>query len=533
MKLSLWFHSDPSVELYRVEFERVPGTVQVSVRGKSAAGDLGTFQWTEAVRAFSLLAVGTVLAARKGTAPFALVGRSPSPAASLDFALSKRNRWLADMFGTDQSGSLIALRVFHRTNSEQRGARPVTVSLSPSLQQGDALKVFVRSTGPTRLSLEQLFEALSTLTGNQPVTAAEDLALFEPVEAAAAAVEAPPIEAVVPDSAPTAPAWLLSPWFREVVEQDVVAALRETFLLEPLGLRSTLSRLSPEYRFSPEDHTALAHSMEVAVPPPALRYGGINTTRALGAVGEGFNLEVACPLFSPGTVLLLKNIERISSGTIRINFSFPSTSTIVEHSDQFDAVVLSWNATAKLFRSPHRELFRGCALLPRTSYDCVYDPAFAERGRQYARLLVTHEQGAYPWLYYQSLIADAVPPIADFEPVDANPAEICSFLGREAAAAVVSFPFARLPLKRYGLSHLNAYEERSRIGDNVLLLSARLFENQGVREAVGLLIRESWHRLLEDRALRERAVADLLADAQFQTFLLRVSGAHSYGQWTP
>jgi diguanylate cyclase (GGDEF)-like protein len=101
----------------------------------------GTFQWTAAVKvltAYLLRCAAWGQRHPKGrcgdTGPDAecpaLEGRRASPAATLNYAMSKKTQWLCDMFGTDGSGSPFLLELIRRSNADlKREGEPVLLRL--------------------------------------------------------------------------------------------------------------------------------------------------------------------------------------------------------------------------------------------------------------------------------------------------------------------------------------------------------------------------------------------------------------------
>jgi len=132
-EMLLEFHG-VTPELTKTLFREVGGTVKTAVRGKTsgASKGAGTFQWTTAVKALSLLAVKAVLTERHSTSPTdaALLGGAGSLAATLDYAVSKEPEWTVDMFGVDTEGRSLIRRLIKRTNSERKYPGPVTVSVN-------------------------------------------------------------------------------------------------------------------------------------------------------------------------------------------------------------------------------------------------------------------------------------------------------------------------------------------------------------------------------------------------------------------
>lgn len=118
------------------------------VRGKAAGAfkNAGTFQWTRAVHALSLLLIRVKLNAPpicspRETVPHTempeLVGYRGSLAASLDAAISKEPRWLNDMFGTDSRGNCLINRLLSRTNSGLKRPGPVALAFNEKFLEID------------------------------------------------------------------------------------------------------------------------------------------------------------------------------------------------------------------------------------------------------------------------------------------------------------------------------------------------------------------------------------------------------------
>jgi hypothetical protein len=62
-----------------------------------------------------------------GDVAAAIDGQGDSPAASLDYALSKQPLWLQDMFGVTPHGKAISKLLFRRMNPDRKRPGPVTV----------------------------------------------------------------------------------------------------------------------------------------------------------------------------------------------------------------------------------------------------------------------------------------------------------------------------------------------------------------------------------------------------------------------
>lgn len=143
-QIDLYFRScaDSQPALVEVAFRRSNETpVLRTVRGKFCyivpAG--GSFQWTRAVKALTVLLLRTVIHGNGAV----IQGEAGSLAASLDYALSKEPTWLSEMFGADSQGRAFARRLFYRTNPERKRAGPVIINLNPAIVSAPRINVHI------------------------------------------------------------------------------------------------------------------------------------------------------------------------------------------------------------------------------------------------------------------------------------------------------------------------------------------------------------------------------------------------------
>src|SRR5262249_37433718 len=130
-QLVLHFAEGVPPELWKTDFDHPSLTQQRlrAVRGKDpgAHAASGTFDWSVAVKVLMVyllrcaawgLRHGDGEAGAGGAAPEAfprLEGGPGSPAATLNFAMSKRNQWICDVFGS-VGGRPILSRLVNRSN---------------------------------------------------------------------------------------------------------------------------------------------------------------------------------------------------------------------------------------------------------------------------------------------------------------------------------------------------------------------------------------------------------------------------------
>lgn len=149
-KLDLFLVAGRQIELYRTRFAFPQGGADIcSIRGKSCGAfpGYGTFQWSPAVRALTILVLRyTISHGIESGADFALSGPRGSLASSLDYAIEKAPVWLQDMFGIDSVGRPIARRLFLRTNPGQKRAAPVVVAMNRNVLPSESIRIFANET---------------------------------------------------------------------------------------------------------------------------------------------------------------------------------------------------------------------------------------------------------------------------------------------------------------------------------------------------------------------------------------------------
>lgn len=145
-ELRLWFSLRRSPELEK-SFFRAPllDGERWAVRGKTAGAyaNCGTFQWTNAVRALSLLFLKTKLLEFNRESDALLKGGEGTLASSLDYAISKQPIWLLDMLGLYPDGRPVAQRLFRRTNPERKKGGDVIIGVNTSLLDPLQIRIFL------------------------------------------------------------------------------------------------------------------------------------------------------------------------------------------------------------------------------------------------------------------------------------------------------------------------------------------------------------------------------------------------------
>jgi predicted AAA+ superfamily ATPase len=168
-------------ELFETEFHhsQYAPKGRRAARGKDEGASQadGTFQWTPAVKVLAAYLLRCAVWARRcrdGTCP-CLRGRRGSSAASLGYAMSKRNRWICDMFGCDLDGRPYLLDLIKRTN--------------PDLKLKGQDLILLLDHGPSGLPPEQIYAEVG---GTVQETAVELERLADAIEQSLKPIEAVP-----------------------------------------------------------------------------------------------------------------------------------------------------------------------------------------------------------------------------------------------------------------------------------------------------------------------------------------------------
>lgn len=130
-----------------------------TIRGKTGGAFryAGSFQWTSAVKALSLLLAKAAMNPQSST----IQGLGGSLAASLDYALSKQPIWIAEMFGCDQQTISFARRLVLRTNPERKRPGPVVLAVNHVYMPAGSIEIFVDGRLCSAVQLAQLVASLS------------------------------------------------------------------------------------------------------------------------------------------------------------------------------------------------------------------------------------------------------------------------------------------------------------------------------------------------------------------------------------
>lgn len=466
--------------------------MKTSYRGKSLAyqRDAGLFQWSAAVKAFAILAVGTraSVSTSRNLSLMTLEGEGGSPAATLDYAIAKPTSWIVDLFGRESNGKSYARLVFKRENSERKRPGPVRVALSTQLHHSANLRIF--------------------LDGVELLTAQELLGLHALLSEESASKHSKNTKS---ESTPV----FQARWFKDLLHEEVQFSLRETELLDRLGIEEVCEQNAETERLQKGFGSAMQKSLLSSMPPSP------TSTRSAKKPRLKLPFRIACSPAAVGALTLFNRLRLEHGERLSINAAFPSTRAILESDDlgSYSLLALSWGAAKLLYRREKFTRFRPVMLLPSTSLGLILRKELSSP-KQVNKVLLATEPDGYPMRVLSAARSHKLLP-ASVEPISASFSEIMSLLPRKADAAIAAFPISHLIARRHSAKVLWEHDQIFRCGNNILFARKPL----DTREVAGH-IRESWYTLLEDTSALEGALNTIFSEVDFTNYLYRLAALY-------
>lgn len=512
MLLKLCFTNTPNWELSEIIFGALNKTPKIARRGKSLVyrDDDGCFQWTRAVKALALLAVGTkLLCDRNSPNIFFIQGSAGSHAASLDFAVSKPTQWIADLFVDHKLQNDQRRRVFRITNSEQKLPGPVQIQFANALFEANALQIVNEAEAP--LTTKQLEEIYKNLEAQFPKSEKSERLFLDSPSKTRSEVEG----------------WHRSKELIDQIVTNTATALTEVELLEPLGLEHALNRLKRIGLNSAEIAQSIS-GIRALIPDQSIRY----KKEADLKIEPRINcIKIGAPPMAITPIILLKAVAARNNFPIEFYLHHNSSSSVIASLDDgtLDFVILSWSALNKLLLQQTDDPPKALALLPRTGLDLVASENFCASSK--IPIFLASEKEGYPNQLLESLLIHSALEIKRLEIKDSSLVEIVTQLSsKDSCLGIISEPFSTA-LKQFSNCKIDQKAKaHSRIADNILVDLG--FSNLNQNDLAGFLaaIRQEWINLLEEPERLSRCVKELFSDPTYLKTLNQVGGLYKFNQ---
>lgn len=562
-ELKIWLSDSSNPQLYRTSFRHplLDGDLR-SIRGSTgkSCGAAGTFYWSPAVQALTILLLRSAAWARKGEleqAPPLLEGGAGSPAASLGYALDRQSPWLQEMFGLDRQGRLLARRTFSGCNIARKQCSPTIIGLNRKALSPASLTVcldekeLADSSELERIAdhIEQLWK-VQRPAHTKPGVARPGQVLCDgrhgplsdggeaSTQAGDSGVDS---ERMTRQELELLPQPFDQPYWwgklRHAVLDEAAAGLRETLNFQPRALQCAVADLqnhpffvkvagkNQQLQAKVDQELASAERLGLPFDERTLRKHlcGPQTMRIAVSVG------------SAATIAMIRYLKEVKGYNIDVDFRFLHSQDIVRRLSQssngeFAGIHLAISCAARMLRSslPYKPLM----IMPRTSHRIVGPKRQAEPrsdsidARSF--LFLTDELSSSSF-YFNEMKERGQLHLSKVHVENLESDELIVHLADEDddSQAILWWPYYMFhemfdtarPVDR--LRRKWIYEVMT------LFVHEPLIRDRTKAQCLDIAIRSAWLTLLENPALISAMLDPLLRNEEYMRFVYRANGLHN------
>ena len=509
----------------------LPQTIS-SKRGKLPSKNYaGTFSWTSALKAFSLLCL-------KASIPDSIpiiLGSKGSLASSLDYSISKQPIWMMEMFGVDSNGRALIRRLLDIRNSGRKRAGPVEIEL-----KRDKLKIDIILDGAVVTSFKKLLELIASLEDSS-VKTKRRVSLSNKIETT---VEfktngKAPSNNLVEEldlSAPFNDKNFLK-YFKNHYISHVRKVLVDTNIFSNTVTKKEIQKLINDNSFS-SIAGVNARRLESLLDfeNKNFRLGLINNQEnVVNQINDGPTIRVALSPASIGPLVLFAYLKEVVKLDIDINFkhmnSIVMTNGILtgEGCKKFDICSLSSGSYASLLSRQDRELFKPYMVSPRVPYGVIQARNGNSENAYDGDYCFISDHPSTSKFYFEKLARGGKVKESRISVSHMEQDEIMELFvsGECDVKTILWFPY----------DLLNAFFNRSvfiekdgytgKINE-IMLASERFLLNSKRAGALQRLLRHTWLNLIESKSSCLEAVDKLFSLPDYLNTLGRCSGFRSF-----
>jgi hypothetical protein len=507
---SLWISGAEDPQLSMTEFSHPALSQDVArcVRGKveGAFQEYGSFQWTRAVKALTILCMYSRLVV-DSSQPL-LSGEGGSLASSLDYAIGKVPTWLQEMFGTNRSGVSLISRIIERSNPERKRPGPVALSL----RRGVDLEI--------RIYWEnQRVEDASTIRS-----------LLERIIFSLPPLERPELSLLADASVGTLTTRRLIEWLRSALQEEARQVLQDRSSFRPTKLRERVEHFSHSERFLHLSGEGISEIQKMSFPiPSARRLGIIHDDPILHRLMTRTSpLRIALSLSQVGALLIFLYLREIKKIPLDIDYRYPHSVGVIdrlaEGSTSIDLVVLTVGPAATVLGRPGS--FTPLMMMPSQGYRVLQHHVIKPTGvHDYSgTYFVVSDQSSTAHFWIDGLLQKGVTHTATTEHAEVDEvAEVLLDAGGKGRA-VLGFPFHNI-LTSFGRSSYvgRAALERS-FDETFLFFQPASLPDLETRNLLETLMRDAWLTLAEESAVVDGLIDLLLTNSDYIKFVERGIG---------
>ncbi len=542
--LRLIFSSEPSLSLHLTEFE-CPLTKECirSVRGKNSSSDAqGSFQWTSAVQALTLFFVYAKLHSGTSRDGFVYRGDGGTPAASLDYAISKQPIWLLEMFGTNSQGTPTIRRIITRFNPERKRGGDVGLGLNTRFLAPTDVQIILDKKELThREDLQQLAHKLvKGWKGRGKISAPT-----EPAHSTLAGFSEPGDLAQSVSSTLTETSRLPSPFCQPKTwniifhhyMREVRGALRKTNIFTRYVYTKEIADMvnnpSVQALAGKEVRTLLE------LKPPSLSSDRLALHPSLSASGavisETTPLRIAVSPAHAGTLAILTYLRDFRKLPIEIDYRYPHSVSLAQRmvdqnfSEESPELFSLTVATASTILHAKLQAYTPFLLMPKQSHRVIRPKKYASAKQTFERYLFMQDIPATESFYFDDMVREGALADRKYEAVHMEPDDVTWLLseGDPELRAIIGFPHYTFNILFNYCEAVDPPDVSYALKPTILFHSQSLAAQPQRKQAAEMLIRDGWLTLKGDTQLLQRVIARLLHDTEYLQVLKRCVGLHA------
>ena len=544
--LKIWLSNETQPQLLRTWFEH-PRLSRpcVSIRGKkeSPFENSGTFQWTPAVQALTLLLLRTAAVPSNAPRPV-LEGERGGPSSSLGFILLKKPAWLREMFGELRPGDLIISHLVRTYNVG--GRRPGSIALAIQEQAGLGIEVYVQETRVTDPALlEELARKIEALwrphrKGPAYISSTEQSANGQ---AGAGLTLAQQIEKLATGTGSSVSQDFNS-IIRRLLEEECRARLWKTDIFSHQTRDKIVDEIYEQRLFAKfvGKRIDLLHSVDRSLATSerlgVSQYGKDRLAPPLARLNRP--LKVALPVISTATKACFYQMRAASGIPLELMEGFTHSGDILEYilrnpgAAPIDFIPLGIGTVAEVLKRQKDFPYVPFMVLPKHSLRIVAPKGPTAKSISNSRLntgnyIVTGDGPTSPRFALDDLFQSKILSESRVKVSYAEPDESFQLLksGDPELRSLLFFPHYHFNAFWNGCRLLGEQEEQHQMRDTILMVHEELVEELELLREFDIALRDAWLCLRSSEKALSATIDDMMVAPNFLPTLKRSAGLYS------
>jgi hypothetical protein len=464
----------------------------VAQRGTTTPRGTGTFAWSRAVQALSLLCVQSVLTNVEERPPNPLIGDAGTLAASLDSAISKQPSWVYQIFGADTEGTSLLRRLVSRVNPERKRPGAVEISIKSELTRATEIVV----NGRICSAAEELRSLASLLFDQGP----PQVLTFPPV--------------MSPSSLHTYQALL------EEIRREVHFGLHDTATFSTASIKNLLTRLTHYAPFQTIGGHAshLVGDLELQLSDSARLGLGVQDSWITKQLSRSTPIRLLCGVGAVTSLCIFRYLTIIKGYNLEISHNFSSSQDIVHtlrvqgDDEPVDGVIMALCCSVRLCQG--QSSFSPLAMMPVTTH------AQLSRGSGIERYLFLTDETTGSHFHLE----DDVPSLKYRPKIESLPfAGLVDVLADHGdARAILFWPYYLFANNRNDWVMDPNFRRVPDYELVTLCVGKRISRDPKLSLALNVAIRDAWLTLRSNAEMREHMIQELLRDERFLSAFSRL-----------